>query len=671
MYLKTLASRHLFAFLTLGALVLISSANAVEPKPRLAQIADINSVDDISDVQSSADGTSVFYTVSRAQADQDRRIRELWRVSTRDEAQAPTLILGSDRPFSQPRWLPDNRGISFLADYQGRQQVWTADAKGQNPRPISHVNGVISDYQWAPDGRRLLLSYRTATPAGINQPWVIDRYQFKRDGVGYVTGSDVAQLYLLSLDGQRAGEPQRLTRDTDLEERQARWSPDGKFIAYLGNADQLSNTRRTETLFVVSADTQAVPKALAPARSGAGNAIAWSPDSQRLAFLTSENAERDFREHLHLASIRIDGTELTHLTTDFDLGVSAPVYSPDGEHVRFIVTGDRRQGVFDLNLRDHKLSPGIDGALSVTEFTQVPQGIAYIASSDTRPPELFIAAGSPVSKLPDLSLSRRHDALNSQVLWQPTQAISFKSSDGVLITGLLTLPPGSAGKKLPTLLRIHGGPNAQDSHGFVFERQLFSSKGYTVLNVNYRGSAGRGRAYSSAIFADWGNLEVKDLLAGVDYLVKTGIADPERLGVGGWSFGGLLTDYVIASDNRFKAAISGAGSGNRLGLFGHDQWIQLWQAEYPEPWQAPDQWIKVSYPFFHADRIKTPTLFMGGDRDWSVPLLGSEQMYQALKVTGVPTQLIVYPGEGHQLNRPSFVVDRLQRYLDWYGRWTL
>lgn len=669
MYSTSLAFRFLCLLLSVGSLMSPVSANAEGPNSRPALISDIAAVDEISDLQLSADNTTLLYTVSRTLNDLDRRGRELWRVPASVAGAIPSLLMATDRPFSQPRWLPNNRRISFLAEFQGRQQVWTADTNGQNASPVTHVTGVISDYQWSPDGKRLLLSYRTATPPGSDKPWVIDRYQFKRDGVGYVTGSDVVQLYLIDVKGQGASEPQRLTRDSDLEERQARWSPDGKFIAFLGNDDQRSNSRRTETLFVVPADTNELPKALAPARSVSGNSIAWAPDSQRLAFLTSENAEHDFREHLHLASIRVDGSGLRPLTKNLDLGVSAPAFSSDGRNLRFLVTGDRRQGVFDLDLKAQSLKPWVDGAFIVSEFAQTPKGIAYIASGDTRPPEVFVATGLPAKSLPDVSLSRRHDALNREVTWQPAQAISFKSSDGSLISGLLTLPAGSSGKNLPTLLRIHGGPNAQDSHGFVFERQLFAARGYAVLNVNYRGSAGRGRAYSHAIFADWGNLEVKDLLAGVDYLVDAGIADPQRLGIGGWSFGGLLTDYVIASDKRFKAAISGAGSGNRLGLFGHDQWIQLWQAEYPAPWQAPDQWIKVSYPFFHADRINTPTLFLGGDKDWSVPLLGSEQMYQALKVTGVPTQLIVYPGEGHQLTRPSFVVDRLQRYLDWYGRW--
>jgi dipeptidyl aminopeptidase/acylaminoacyl peptidase len=237
---------------------------------------------------------------------------------------------------------------------------------------------------------------------------------------------------------------------------------------------------------------------------------------------------------------------------------------------------------------------------------------------------------------------------------------------------LLTLPPDAeAGKKYPLLLRIHGGPNGQDAHSFGTERQLFAARGYAVLNVNYRGGSGRGKAYSEAIFADWGHHEVEDLLAAVDEAVKEGYADPNRLGVGGWSYGGILTDYTIASDTRFKAATSGAGVGNPIMLYGVDQYIHQYDNELQPPWKAQETYIKLAYPLYHADRIHTPTLFMGGDKDFNVPLVGGEQMYEALRSLNVPTELIVYPGQFHGFTRPSFIRDRYQRYFDWYDKWVL
>jgi dipeptidyl aminopeptidase/acylaminoacyl peptidase len=223
---------------------------------------------------------------------------------------------------------------------------------------------------------------------------------------------------------------------------------------------------------------------------------------------------------------------------------------------------------------------------------------------------------------------------------------------------------------VPLLLRIHGGPNGQDGHSFSVERQWFAAHGYAVLAVNYRGSAGRGAKFSKAIFADWGHHEVDDLQAGVDHVVKMGVADPERLGVGGWSYGGILTDYLIASDTRFKAATSGAGTAFTVAFYGTDQYILQYDNEIGPPWdpKAWETYQKISYPFLHADRIKTPTLFLGGERDFNVPVQGGQQMYQALRSLGIDTQLVIYPNEFHGITRPSYVRDRYERYLAWYDK---
>jgi len=216
---------------------------------------------------------------------------------------------------------------------------------------------------------------------------------------------------------------------------------------------------------------------------------------------------------------------------------------------------------------------------------------------------------------------------------------------------------------------IHGGPNGQDAHSFSFTHQWFAANGYVVLSPNYRGSAGRGEKYQKAIHGDWGHLEVVDVLGAVDAVVKSGLADPARLGIGGWSYGGITTNYTIASDSRFKAAVSGAGSALQTSMYGIDQYTVQYDVEIGPPWKARDTWLRISYAFFNADRIRTPTLFMGGEKDFNVPIAGGEQMYQALKSLGVDTQLVIYPGQFHGLTVPSYERDRLRRYADWYNKY--
>jgi dipeptidyl aminopeptidase/acylaminoacyl peptidase len=251
-----------------------------------------------------------------------------------------------------------------------------------------------------------------------------------------------------------------------------------------------------------------------------------------------------------------------------------------------------------------------------------------------------------------------------------TEETKFKSKDGTEIHGFLVKPPDyQPGRRYPTVLRIHGGPVGQHECAFEEDWQWFAANGYVVVAINPRGSSGRGEKFQAAIYADWGRVDVEDVLAGVDDAVAKGIADPDRLGVGGWSYGGILTNYVIASTNRFKAATSGASISNILAGYGTDQYIREYEQELGPPWKNTEGWMKVSFPFLHADRIKTPTLFLCGEADFNVPLINSEQMYQALRSLGVPTQLVIYPGQHHGIRKPTYVRDRLERYVAWYDKY--
>lgn len=250
----------------------------------------------------------------------------------------------------------------------------------------------------------------------------------------------------------------------------------------------------------------------------------------------------------------------------------------------------------------------------------------------------------------------------------PVEDIEFDSFDGTRIEGLLVKPANyKPGNRYLGILNLHGGPVDQFTHEFNFEWQWLAAQGYVVIAPNPRGSSGRGFNFAKAIYADWGNLDVKDVLAGVDYIIKQGIVDPNKLVVAGWSYGAMLTDYVIASTSRFKAAISGAGTGNIWGNYGVDQYTLQYELELGKPWSNPQVYMKLSYPLMKANRIKTPTLFMCARMDFNVPCIGSEQLYQALRSQNIPTELIIYPQQSHSLDRYDFEMDRLQRIKDWIG----
>jgi dipeptidyl aminopeptidase/acylaminoacyl peptidase len=238
-----------------------------------------------------------------------------------------------------------------------------------------------------------------------------------------------------------------------------------------------------------------------------------------------------------------------------------------------------------------------------------------------------------------------------------------------MIDGFLTRPPGAvAGARLPTVLRIHGGPVDQFSTAFELEWQMLAGAGFAVVTANPRGSSGYGTAFSRAIWADWGNKDFQDVMAAVDHVIAMGVADADRLGVGGWSYGGILTDYVITKTTRFKAAISGASEANYLSNYGTDHYQYEWETELGLPWQNVDRWVKLS-PWFAIEKVTTPTLLLGGADDVNVPLLNSEQLFQALRRLGRETELVVYPGQNHGIRRPSYVKDRFERYVAWYDRY--
>jgi dipeptidyl aminopeptidase/acylaminoacyl peptidase len=386
-----------------------------------------------------------------------------------------------------------------------------------------------------------------------------------------------------------------------------------------------------------------------------------------VVYTQSSGAKLNAYNMSRLAVVPVAGGEPKLFAEKLDRSVSSPRFTKDGKSILFLVTDDRWEYPAVVPANGGAVERLFKGPGVVNTIDETKDGkYAVLAGSDTAYTELNVVENGKFRPI-----THHNDALFTQLKVAETQEFSCKAKDGNEVHGLITLPIGyEKGKKYPTLLRIHGGPNGQDAHQFNFERQFFAANGYAVVNVNYRGSSGRGEKYQAAISADWGNLEVVDLQAATDYVIAAGIADAEKLGVGGWSYGGILTDALIAKDQRFKAATSGAGTAFPLALYGVDQYIMQYDEEIGPPWKVGmDPWNKISYAFLHADQIKTPTLFMGGEKDFNVPLVGGEQMYQALASLGVPTQLVVYPNSFHGITRPSYQKDRMERYLAWYGKY--
>ena len=351
------------------------------------------------------------------------------------------------------------------------------------------------------------------------------------------------------------------------------FSPDGRQLAYLGNPVTREHAGR-EDLYVMDAAAGAQPRRVLTTWAPNAPWLAWRPDGSALAFLHGEELRYNAYIDDRLALADLKSGQVRELTARLDRGIYSPRIA--GDAIVFAVEDDGWQYPAQVALAD-----GDDHAAG---------GRGGGARSSPAPAAIPRCSPRAIPHRPRCSRSRTASCARSarttrrcsrELALGSVTDIAFKSRDGTDIHGQIIKPPDYvAGRRYPTLLWIHGGPQGQDDHslelagyGPQLERQLFATHGYVVLAVNYRGSTGRGARFSHAIVADWGHKEVMDLLAGVDWAVQQGIADPARLGIGGWSYGGILTDYTIASDTRFKAAISGAGSGDQLATYGSDEYI--------------------------------------------------------------------------------------------------
>ncbi|HET8866316.1 MAG TPA: S9 family peptidase, partial [Gracilimonas sp.] len=350
------------------------------------------------------------------------------------------------------------------------------------------------------------------------------------------------------------------------------------------------------------------------------------------------------------------------LLDDIDRNISSPIFSEDGKNIWFLLEDRGETQLVSVSPNGRNLKRVISEDLSVRSFDIQNELIATLQGTFDRPDEIHTWKNDKLSRITHVN-----DSLIGQKKMAQMEEIRFNSKDGTPIEGFMVTPADYNGnERIPTILWIHGGPVAQYEHSFSFTPQLYAANGYAVLLINPRGSSGYGQAFSEVLFADWGNKDFEDVMAGVDHAIDKGVADPNKLGVGGWSYGGILTNYVITKTDRFEGAISGASETLYRSNYGHDHYQLTWEKELGLPWVTPEKWERIS-PFNDVDKITTPTLWIGGAEDWNVPILGSEQMYQAMKRLGLETQLVVYPGEHHGISKPTFQKDRFERYLNWFS----
>jgi dipeptidyl aminopeptidase/acylaminoacyl peptidase len=666
-----------------AALVLAPAAFPQQPSPRPITIDDYFKIHPVHDPQLSPDAKWLLYTVTTAQLKEDKNEDRIWTISTAGGDAAPLTAEGVSS--THPRWSPDGRFIAFLSERaESKAQVWLLNRQGGEAQRLTDTPQDVDDFAWSPDGCRLVLVLRNASPEELEaakeaklkdkgsdakekkktaKPWVIDRLQFKFDEIGYLDRRRT-HLYVFDL----AAKSMTQITSGDFDDSEPAWSPDGKLLAFTSNRSKPDpDLNYNSDIWVVAADNSDKGAHLTQVtvNPGPDSTPSWSPDGKWITYTTQLDPKLFDYATKHIAVSPATGGEARVLTLALDRVSITPRFSPDSKFIYFIADDDGTQNICRVPVTGGEITRPVGGRLMVNDYSLAKNGdlVAQIATID-RPDELFFASDGKLTQL-----THTNDTLMSQLKLTHGEYVHFKSKDGTLIAGYLYKPLGYVpGKKYPTILRPHGGPVWAYYAEFDHLPQLYAANGYAVLFPNPRGSTGYGEKHAKAIYADWGNKDFQDDMAMVDYAIEQGIADPEKLGVGGWSYGGISTDFIIAQTTRFKAAISGAGSALFSSFYGHDHYQKDYEIELGHPWENKAAWEKVS-PFYKVANVTTPTLFMGGEIDWNVPILGGEQMYQALKRLGHVTELVVYPGEYHEFKTPSHIKDRLERYLAWYGHY--
>jgi dipeptidyl aminopeptidase/acylaminoacyl peptidase len=650
-----------------------SSALAEFPDRSNAVIENLLAIKSVSGLSLSPDGSMAVYELASNDRDTDKVNYDIWVVDT--VSGVSTRLTHTDDSEWAPTWHGGGEAIGFLSDRhdtdQGLAQVWLQPMGPGEARRVTDFDNGVEDFVFSADGNTVAVISPEDDPFeaaeegdGITTapPIVIDRFAFKTDSEGYRTRE--RELFVADIDD---GEPRKLA-ETIASPSLPAFSPDGKSLAFVARAGEEPDRGDNFDVYVIAVEGKALPRVVADTTEAicSDQRPVWSPDGTAIACTSMEYDRDGYFAQYELVLIDVAGAAVDMLTGDLDLNVYRPRFSNDGRSIYVTIEDDMSLRLAKIELDKREWQSVHSGDFSVDAFELGPKGaVTALISSIDHPAAIFQLKNGAARQLTD-----HNDQLLSEQPWQGAERISFESADGTEVHGLLMRPQGrKLHRAAPAVLWLHGGPTAQFAFEARIEPQLFAAHGYAVIMLNPRGSTGRGLAYAKALMGAWGSVDVPDVLAGVDHVVKMGVADPDRLHIGGWSYGGMLTNYVIASDTRFRSALSGAGIGNAWAGFGTDMYVREYLIELGRPWENPEAYNGVSYPFLHADRIKTPTLFQVGEDDYNVPLLASEQMYQALRVLDVPTQLVIYPGQSHGLSPPSYQADCYQRYLDWFDRY--
>jgi dipeptidyl aminopeptidase/acylaminoacyl peptidase len=607
----------------------------------------------------SPDGTRVAYTVGEASLEEGKEwktVTQVWTVPAAGGV-AREMTRG-EKSASAAQWSPDGKTLAFTTERakEGEQQVWFLYSDGGEAWQVTTHKGGVRGFRFSPDSKKLLL-------LAADQPGEKEEERKKIKDDTMVIDHDIKMTHLWLYDIEKK-EEKRLTEGS-FSVSDARWSPDGTRVSYTANPTPKADDSDVTEVWLLAVGT-GEKKKLVPGATTSHSAR-WSPDGSWIAYAGEVEVAAPVQTNLFL--IPAGGGTPRKLTGSFALDAGTPEWSADGKTIYFNSNSREAMEIFaaDVAAGTVEQITHLGSAASVSGLSRDGKFAVGTFSDSKRPSEIarFELANGSVTKLTD-----HNNWLNEYALGG-VEVVKWKSKDGTEVEGVLTKPVDyDPAKKYPLLLNPHGGPTGASLTGFDSTAQAYAANGYQVLQPNFRGSTGQGEAFKQANRDTWGKGDYEDCITGVQALVDRGVADGNRLGAVGWSYGGYMTMWILTQTNMFKAVSPGAGLSNIYSMYSQNdiQRYLRWFYSDKAPWDNVDLYWDRS-PMKYIKNVKTPAMIVHGQADTRVPIAQGQEFYRGLLENGVPVEFVVYPRENHGFTEPRHRMDRVQRYLYFFGKY--
>lgn len=605
----------------------------------------------LSDLQLSPDGRWLAFVVSSADEERNRMTSDVWLAATRgSDFRRLTYHPGSD---NHPRWSPDGSVLAFLSDRQGNAQVYLSKLTGGDPQPFSRLRTAVQRFEWSPDGARIALT--------ASRP--VDEEESRRrreQGDAYTLGSEHSrhQVWILSVAGGDA----RAVTDGRYHTENLSWSPDSAKLALVTAPNSEADASLDSEIRILEPAIGSISEFRDSQRA---ESFAYSTASELVGYLRPFDGKGISRRDLFIR--RFSAGVAKNITETLDRDVDKFVWSQDGKSVYFTLKKGTHSVFYRSDPAGERIEKLRESQGVIKDFQVDAQGKLYGIASSTITGDEIWAVAPPAQPERLTNLNEEFQAINLG----KTEIVRWQSTDGLEVEGLLVTPPDlQTSKRYPLIVDPHGGPRGHRDASFDPQSQFFAARGFVVLKPNFRGSTGYGDRFTRGNVGDWGTLPFADVMAGVDMVVKLGLADSDNLFLYGWSYGGYMANWAITHSNRFRAVASGAGVAD-----GVMQYVlsdsRRWRFDYfaGSPFAGNLELYRQQSPVTYIRQAKTPTLFLHGERDIRVPPEQGIMMYRALKDQGIETEMVIYPREGHGLVELRHIMDRPQRVVAWFDKY--